>query len=620
MLRQRRLLKLFGSAALLCAALLFLCAIPAVHAQVNQINPGLTQVARGTGLGTQDIRVIIARVIQVALSLLGIILVVLIIYGGFLYMTAGGNEEQITKAKGYLRNAVIGLVIILASVAIAQFVISQLIGATTGGGGGPGFEQQVTGRFGDYGSGALGEGIVQSHYPPPGATDVARNTRIIVTFKRPMDPASIIANGKIVAANIRIIKTADISGTIPQTAAGKFITDVDANATVDNKTFVFKPTQFLGSPTERVSYTVKLESGLKLADGTAAFGGAFGDGYKWEFETGTVVDITPPKVVSVYPRDGMSGLPRNTLIQVNFDDAVDPVTSSGDAPPFSNLTVVQNVGGTPTAVPGAWTIGNQYRTVEFRSNVKSGTNSCGADVYVLPANASIGVAVSAANAKTAPPQADLPYPFDGVTDVAGNALDGDGDGKAEGPTFDSVPFAFSTSGTLDTTGPQISAVAPTFDQSGADLTAPVAITMDEPLSATSISNSTISFGVKPNISLWYYATAVNLAATGEPAKAGETVVRTRAEIDHATLAPSVGLCLLGIRAGKDCSVDTDCPGGSCSVTRFDYYPNVTSGVTDMAQNCFYPACGTDPGKPFCCSGTACSTACAIASGGAVTCP
>lgn len=69
--------------------------------------------------------------IIIAESFVGIILVVVIVYGGFLYMTSRGNEEQIGKAQQYLTNGVIGLIILLGSYSATVFVINALVGATT---------------------------------------------------------------------------------------------------------------------------------------------------------------------------------------------------------------------------------------------------------------------------------------------------------------------------------------------------------------------------------------------------------------------------------------------------------------------------------------------------------
>ncbi len=89
-------------------------------------------VASATGLGSQDVRQTIGKIINVALSLLGIIVLVIIIYGGFLWMTAGGNDEKVGEAKKWIFGGIIGLVIILSAYAIASFVISNLVTATTG--------------------------------------------------------------------------------------------------------------------------------------------------------------------------------------------------------------------------------------------------------------------------------------------------------------------------------------------------------------------------------------------------------------------------------------------------------------------------------------------------------
>lgn len=86
-----------------------------------------------TGLGQKDVRETIARIINVALGLLGIVAVVIILVGGFEWMTAGGNEEKTGEAKKRITAGVIGLAIILSAYAIATFVIKSLTTATSGG-------------------------------------------------------------------------------------------------------------------------------------------------------------------------------------------------------------------------------------------------------------------------------------------------------------------------------------------------------------------------------------------------------------------------------------------------------------------------------------------------------
>lgn len=74
----------------------------------------------------QDVESVIATIIQVALTFVGVIFLLLAIYGGYIWMNARGNEEQITKAKGTLRAAIIGLIIVIGAYAISYFVVARL--------------------------------------------------------------------------------------------------------------------------------------------------------------------------------------------------------------------------------------------------------------------------------------------------------------------------------------------------------------------------------------------------------------------------------------------------------------------------------------------------------------
>ena len=95
------------------------------------IMDALDVTAKAIGFGEpKTIPEIVGTIIGAFLSLLGIILVCLIIYGGFLWMTAGGNEYKVLKAKGVLNNAIIGLIIILSSYGITLFVMNAMISAT----------------------------------------------------------------------------------------------------------------------------------------------------------------------------------------------------------------------------------------------------------------------------------------------------------------------------------------------------------------------------------------------------------------------------------------------------------------------------------------------------------
>lgn len=95
----------------------------------DSINTNATATATGAGVKGQvtDLPTLVGSIIKGALGLLGLILVVLIIYAGWLWMSSQGDEEKIGKAKGIILNAVIGMAIIFAAYAITNFVLTSII-------------------------------------------------------------------------------------------------------------------------------------------------------------------------------------------------------------------------------------------------------------------------------------------------------------------------------------------------------------------------------------------------------------------------------------------------------------------------------------------------------------
>jgi hypothetical protein len=82
----------------------------------------------------ESLPVYIANIIKIFLALLGIIFTILIIYGGYTWMTAGGSDEKIQKAKDTIQRAVIGFVIVMSAYAITHFVFKSMSGGGTTGG------------------------------------------------------------------------------------------------------------------------------------------------------------------------------------------------------------------------------------------------------------------------------------------------------------------------------------------------------------------------------------------------------------------------------------------------------------------------------------------------------
>lgn len=77
-------------------------------------------------LGTTDIRVIIARIIQAILGVTGSVALLVFIYGGFMYLISGGEPEKVKKGKNAILYGVIGLAIIVGAYMLVKTVVSAL--------------------------------------------------------------------------------------------------------------------------------------------------------------------------------------------------------------------------------------------------------------------------------------------------------------------------------------------------------------------------------------------------------------------------------------------------------------------------------------------------------------
>ena len=84
--------------------------------------------------GASSIPELIGSIVGVVLSFVGAIFFLLILYAGFLWMTAFGSSEKVDKAKSILEHAAIGLLIVLAAYAISSFVFKSFTGISSTGG------------------------------------------------------------------------------------------------------------------------------------------------------------------------------------------------------------------------------------------------------------------------------------------------------------------------------------------------------------------------------------------------------------------------------------------------------------------------------------------------------
>lgn len=115
----------------------FLLLLPA---QSLALETGLTEAAPPALQRFRSVPYAVNVLINAALSLLGVIFIIMVILAGFKWMTAQGDAKKVEEARDNIKNAVMGLVVVLAAYAITKFIFDVLLndaapaGGTNGGG------------------------------------------------------------------------------------------------------------------------------------------------------------------------------------------------------------------------------------------------------------------------------------------------------------------------------------------------------------------------------------------------------------------------------------------------------------------------------------------------------
>ena len=93
----------------------------------DQVCQGVNTASGGTGCtgGATDINRIITLVLNLMSVIIGIVAVVMIMVGGYKYITAGGDSGNVTSAKHTIVYALIGLVVVALAQFIVQFVLDK---------------------------------------------------------------------------------------------------------------------------------------------------------------------------------------------------------------------------------------------------------------------------------------------------------------------------------------------------------------------------------------------------------------------------------------------------------------------------------------------------------------
>ncbi|MEK7167476.1 MAG: pilin [Patescibacteria group bacterium] len=97
----------------------------------DPVTDNLIATKNAAGLPEAELTSVVGGIIKVFFGILGVLLVIYFLWGGYTWMTAAGEPDKVKKAKEMLRNAIIGFIIVFISYSIALFVMVNLKAATT---------------------------------------------------------------------------------------------------------------------------------------------------------------------------------------------------------------------------------------------------------------------------------------------------------------------------------------------------------------------------------------------------------------------------------------------------------------------------------------------------------
>ncbi len=300
-------------------AIVFVIAPIFVNAQVDL---GQTQeIAASAGLGIEDSEVVIGNIIKIALGFLGLVGLVIVIIAGFKWMTSGGNEEKIKSAKKMLLAGAAGIVVILFSYLIVNFIITK-VQEGTGTPGGPGNPTEtescdVEGSchgcnrvcsggevvYSEISCGCSGEQRLRIISYSPRGSNVKLCQKVQLEFSENIKSSTVNSN------NIKVYRcnTSD-DCTINITSQG--------TVTSSENIIQF----YVDSYAENTTYKVFVShDGIEGISGKKLL-----EDFSWNFNTGSEEDNVPPKVIDVFPEGGDICL--KSHISAEFSEEMDKIS------------------------------------------------------------------------------------------------------------------------------------------------------------------------------------------------------------------------------------------------------------------------------------------------------
>jgi hypothetical protein len=313
-------------------------------ALAQDMTQGLGQFTNETGLSATPLPVLIGRIVRIVISFLGLIAVVIVLYGGFIWMTSGGDTDKIDRAKKLMRAGLIGLLIIVLAYALATFII-YLIGRIIGPGNHGGLGCTIGDINGCYRCVGPDPGhwIYDSTLPgcglPPDAFSI---NKILTTHGQ-----GGYNNDVYLCSAVQPMFNHWVDGNvIQQLAQANRLKIVDPQNNIVSGTWesrsnmsIFKhPNLFVPNTTYRAFLPKDIaDTNGKLLQRCQADGGCPYDSgtqsYVWTFTTGVDTDNVKPYITSTYPIFKKTdptypdrNVSRKPIIEVNFSEPIDATT------------------------------------------------------------------------------------------------------------------------------------------------------------------------------------------------------------------------------------------------------------------------------------------------------
>ncbi|MFH1598401.1 MAG: Ig-like domain-containing protein [Patescibacteria group bacterium] len=397
-------------------------------------------VGGSLGYGPSDLLQTVVLIVRWALGLLALVAVIFIIYGGYLWLSSRGNEEQVMKAKRVLRDAVIGIVIVLLAWAIVTYIIGVVGNATNGEGGSSGCGLPDQCVHCDTWCNADGS----TSYDPDNCHYLCNlpSSGFKVRWTQPRNDDENVTICTVIQAGFNETVNSSAAsvntGTFSIYPTGSPADIIDGTFTIVDKVIDFMPTDFLAINT---AYTFKIEGVLNL-DGEEV------DPKTVYFTTGEEVDEIPPIVNLTDPIHDQGEVCTNTNIAAVFNEPIRVITvHDGAEDPEPSVRFFKNY---DTAAE---------LELPYRDNIHfPDASSFIAKPLDLPLDSFTDYSAYLVGGEIS----------NAITDVCGNQLDGGGgphfggvpNGTVDPPDTDRYVWDFETGDNPECT-PEITGISPT---------------------------------------------------------------------------------------------------------------------------------------------------------------